>query len=119
MPKRIPINLSYEKDVGGGSTDEQSTDVIPDKEIWFISKIALAHAANGGGFSGDLIVDYGANGVFESLCRAFLTGDTREYTVNRDFVGDAKAFFRTTMRNLDPALSATMFITIKGYKKLE
>lgn len=117
--KRVPINITYEKLVGGGAEDVQDTDVIPTGEAWHISKVVFAHADSGFGFSGELELLFGddASG-YESIARAYMTGDTKEYYLDRDFEGNSKSLFRTRRNNLDPSNDAKMFVSIKGYKKI-
>jgi hypothetical protein len=103
MTARTRVTLKFDDDVLSGATKIDNSPVIPNGQTWRVSRLICAHADDGSHISGGFQLEWGEAGSWEFVSAAYLTGDTKEYAVKKDFTGDGTKTFRIIRQNLDGA----------------
>ena len=116
MISRDRVQIIHDNSIPTGN-DVQLSPIIPDGEIWQVSKITFADKAINDGLSGGFQVDFGAGGSFEILQSAYLVGDTLVVNINRVFTGDGAKTFRFIRAN-NSAVPKEMFLMVEGFKRI-
>lgn len=114
---RERVQVIHNNAVAATTTNVASSPIIPNGQIWQISRITFADKSINDGLSGGFQIDFGSGGSREIIGSAYLTGNTIVLTINRTFMGDGSAVFRYIRVN-NSSVSKDMFLMIEGFKRI-
>jgi hypothetical protein len=118
MTSRDRISLRFDADVVAGATVVDNSPIIPSGETWKLDRLICAHGDDGTNISGGFQVDWGQTGSWETVTASYITGDTKDMVIGKDYTGDGVKKFRFIRVNLDSTNSKKMLIIAEGFKRL-
>ena len=113
---RESFRVIFDDNVGTTPTINTSAPV-PNGEAWTIQRVIFGDRNVGDNKSGGFKFEFGNGGSLEVITLAWLTGQTKEIIINKQFEGDGVKQFRATRVNGSPA-PKNMFVIIEGFKRL-
>jgi hypothetical protein len=96
--------------------DVEDKPPIPAGEVWCINRVVFADQADGALKSGGFMLEYGNGTTWDFIAAAWLTGNTIEFKIDRDFTGDGTNHFRVTRQNTGSA-AKRMTVWVEGFTK--
>lgn len=113
---REAFRVIFDDNVGTTPSVDSSAPV-PAGEIWTIQRVIFGDRNIGDNKSGGFKFEFGNGGSIEVITLAWLTGDTKEIVINKQYPGDDVKRFRITRVN-GSATAKNMFAIIEGFKRL-
>ena len=114
---RDRVQVIHDDAVSAGSVDVLTSPIIPNGQIWQITRIIMADKAINDGISGGFLVDFGSGGTREILTAAYLLGNTMIVPISKVFAGDGVKRFRFIREN-NAAIAKKMFLMVEGFKRI-
>ena len=95
----MEIATNIFSNLAAASTDQTNLPAIPSGVAVTVTKFGGADLNLGDGLSTGYLLQWGSGGAFTIVAAIALTGNTFEYEMNQQFLGDGVKFFRITRQN--------------------